>query len=135
MDAVSPSVIGARAEMAVASGLQRAGMDVFVPLFAAHSRVDVIAAGPTGLLRVQCKTARVVPGALFFRTCSNTANIPLDYRDQIDAFGVYSPELDSVYLVPVQDVSIRACHLRIEPTRNHQQAGIRWAADYLIGPP
>lgn len=135
MGIVSPSVIGARAEMAVASGLQRSGYDVFVPLFAAHSRVDVIASGPSGLTRVQCKTARLARGALFFRTCSNTANIPLDYREQIDAFGVYSPDLDSVYLVPVDDVSIRGCHLRVEPARNGQGAGIRWAVDYLIGPP
>lgn len=135
MATVTPSVIGARAEMAVASGLQRAGMDVFVPVFAAHARVDIIASGSSGLLRLQCKTARLVQGALFFRTCSNTSNIPLDYRDQIDSFGVYSPELDSVYLVPVDDVSIRGCHLRVEPTRNGQRAGIRWARDYLIGPP
>lgn len=121
--------------MAVASGLQRAGYDVFVPLFAAHSRVDVIASGPSGLVRVQCKTARLGRGALFFRTCSNTANIPLDYRDQIDAFGVYSPDLDRIYLVAVDEVSLRGCHLRVEPPRNGQGAGIRWAADYLIGPP
>lgn len=135
MGNITPSIVGARAEMSVASGLQRAGMDVFVPLFAAHSRVDLVAAGPPGLVRVQCKTARLLPGSLFFRTCSNTANIPLDYRDQIDAFGVYSPDLNSVYLVPIADVSIRGCHLRVEPTRNGQEAGIRWARDYLIGPP
>jgi hypothetical protein len=77
----------------------------------------------------------MVQGALCFQTCSNTANVRVDYRGQIDAFGVYSPELDRVYLVPVDDVSLRGCHLRIEPTRNGQQVGIRWASDYIIGPP
>jgi len=130
-----PSVIGSRAEMAVASALQRVGMAVFVPLFAAHSRIDLIAATDTALLRVQCKTARVLGGALFFRTCSNTGNLPRDYRQEIDAFGVYSPAMNSVYLVPVDGVPLRGCHLRIEEARNGQRAGVRMATDYLVGPP
>lgn len=129
-------MIGARAEMAVASALQRSGMEVFAPLFAAHSRIDLIAADPPmRLVRVQCKTARLTGDVLFFRTCSNTANLPVDYRDEIDAFGVYSPDLNEVYLVPVGEVSIRGCHLRLAPARNGQRTGVRWAADYLVGPP
>lgn len=135
MAKTAPSVIGSRAEMAVASALQRAGMSVFVPLFAAHSRVDLIAATEVDLLRVQCKTARLLGGALFFRTCSNTNNVPQDYRHEIDAFGVYSPALNAVYLVPVGSAPLRGCHLRIEEARNGQQAGVRLAADYLVGPP
>ena len=70
-----------------------------------------------------------------FRTCSNTGNVPLDYRGQVEAFGVYSPDLNLVYVVPVEVTAIRACHLRVAPPRNNQAAGIHWAADYLIGPP
>ena len=54
MHEVAPSVVGARSEMAVASALQRVGIDVFVPIFAAHSRVDLVAETPDGLQRVQC---------------------------------------------------------------------------------
>ncbi len=111
-----PSVVGARAEIAVASALMRVGMDVFLPFFSPHSRVDLVAARGAELLRVQCKSARLVAGgALFFQTCSNTANAPLDYRGQVDAFGVYSPDVGQVYLVPVDVVGLRACHLRLEP--------------------
>lgn len=121
--------------MAVASALQRAGWDVYVPLFGAHSRIDMVAGGSQGLLRVQAKTARLLGGAVVFRSCSNTANVPLDYRGEIDAFGVYSPELDLVYLVPVDEVAQRRGYLRVEPTRNGQRTGIRWAAEYLVGAP
>jgi len=38
-------------------------------------------------------------------------------------------------LVPVDQAPVRGCCLRLEPARNNQQAGIRWAVDYLIGPP
>ena len=131
----TPSVIGARAELAVATALWKAGMDVYTPFFAPHLRVDLMAITASAPLRVQCKTSRVIAGVVYFRTCSLTRNVHVDYRGQIDAFGVYSPELDLVYLVPVDEASVRGCSLRLEPTRNNQQAGIRWAADYLIGPP
>ncbi len=133
---VAPSVIGGRAEMAVAGALHRAGYEVFAPLFAAHTRLDLVVRSPDGvLLRVQSKTSRLIRGSIVFRTCSNTANVPLHYRGEIDRFGVYSPELNLVYLVPVADVALRRGFLRHEPARNGQRAGVRWAADYLIGPP
>jgi hypothetical protein len=131
----NPSTLGARAEMAVASALHRAGHEVFVPLFAANGRVDLVADGPTGLQRIQVKTARLVKGALMFKTCSNTRNQPVDYRGEVDAFGVHAPDLDLVYLVPIEVTSIRGCSLRLEPPRNNQHAGIRWASDHLVGPP
>ena len=106
-----------------------------VPLFDAHGRVDLVADRGDGLLRLQCKTARLLDGVVVFRTCSNTRNQPLDYRDEVDAFGVYSPTLDRVYLVPVDEVGIRGASLRVEPVRNGQSLRVRWAADYLIGPP
>jgi PD-(D/E)XK endonuclease len=131
----APSAVGARAELAVATGLVRGGFDVFTPFFNAHARIDLVAVGAGGLLRVQVKTARRGSGFLCFATCSHTGRQQHDYRGQVDAFGVYSPELNSVYLVPVNDVPLRRCHLRLEPSRNNQASKIRWAADYLIGPP
>ncbi len=77
----------------------------------------------------------MVNGSLCFHTCSHTGNVPVDYRDQIDAFAVYSPELNRVYLVPVGDAPVRGCTLRLEAPRNGQRSGIRWASDHEIGPP
>lgn len=60
MSSEPPSVIGARAELAVASALWKRGMAVYVPFFGAHSRVDLVAVGDTGAVRVQCKTSRII---------------------------------------------------------------------------
>lgn len=136
MDAtVTPSGIGARAEAAVASALVRAGKSVFLPAFAAHDRIDLIYMDATRVVRVQCKTSRLVGEVLRFRTCSNTANRPRTYDGEIDAFGVYSPTTGLVYLVPADDVPDRVCHLRLAPARNGQTRGLRWADDYVLGPP
>jgi hypothetical protein len=131
----TPSIIGARAELAVATGLIRGGYDVFTPCFNAHSRIDLIACGDAAPMKVQVKTSHLKRGAVCFWTCSNTKHVRQHYRDDVDAFGVYSPELGLVYLVPVDEVPLREASLRLEPARNNQRAKIRWAADYLIGPP
>ena len=131
----APSIVGARAEFAVATGLIRAGYDVFAPVFNAHSRIDLIAFRESAPIKVQVKTSRLAHGAVCFWTCSNTKHVRLDYRDDADAFGVYSPALGLVYLVPVRDVPLRQATLRLEPAKNNQKAKVRWAANYLIGPP
>jgi hypothetical protein len=137
--AETPSDIGARAELVVAERLIRAGHQVFLPLFAPHPRVDLVVLRSGVLERVQCKTASRRGGALFFRSCSNTGNQPAAYRDDVDLFGVWSPHLDEVFLVPVADAPDRGCHLRITPPRNAQHQGIRWAHTYRLevppGPP
>jgi hypothetical protein len=133
---MNPSAIGAQAELRVTSALMNAGFHVFAPCFSAHSRVDLIYLGSDGAARrVQCKTSRFEEGFISFRTCSNTNNQPLDYRGEIDEFGVFSPELRMVYLVPVDDVPLRLARLRIDPTKSNQMIGVRYAKPYELGPP
>jgi hypothetical protein len=130
---LTPSEIGARAEAAVAAALVKAGKHLYVPLFSAHARVDLIMVDETGWHRVQCKTARVEHEALSFRTCSNTGNVPRTYDGEVDFFGVYAPSIDRVFLVPAKDLPTRACYLRLSPPRNNQRKRIRFADDYAIG--
>jgi hypothetical protein len=135
MARVAPSIVGARSEMAVMSALQRAGMSVFLPICGAHSRTDLVVERDAALLRVQVKTCRLGEGCLVFAACSHTGRVNESYHGQVDAFAVYSPDLDLVYLVPIVDVPLRLCTLRLEPAKNNQASKIRWAADYVIGPP
>jgi hypothetical protein len=132
---LTPSEVGARAEREVAYALERSGWHVYLPVFAPHARVDLVAVRDDTVLRVQVKTSRIIGGAVTFRVCSNTANIPKDYRGEVDAIGVYSPELDRTYLVPVGDTRTRMCFLRVEPSANGQVKGTRLAAEYEIRPP
>jgi len=132
---MTPSEIGAVAEAEVAYALVRSGRCVYVPLFNPAGRVDLVVDGEDGLQRVQCKTSSRRGDVIVFRTCSNTGNLPLDYRGEVDCFGVWSPGLGQAFLVPVEAVGARTCSLRLSPVANGQSKGVRWAVDYLIGPP
>ena len=134
-NADSPSARGARAEAAVASALVRSGATVFAPVFGGNGRIDLVYERRGALVRVQCKTACQIGGALRFWTCSNTGNLPQPYYDEVDEFAVYSPDTGLVYLIPAADTPSRACFLRLQPTRNGQRSGVRWAADFELGPP
>jgi len=72
---------------------------------------------------------------IWFRTCSFTNKVHRDYRGEVDIIAVYSPELDQVFLVPVDEAPARGGHLRLTPTRNGQAKGVRWARDYLLDAP
>ena len=132
---LTPSQVGTRAEAAVAAALALAGHEVFLPAFGATSRIDLIVLVGGEARRVQCKTARLQAGCLMFRTCSNTANVPRSYTGEVDDFGVYSPDLHQVFLVPNVGLPERRASLRLEHARNNQRAGLRWARDYQVDVP
>jgi PD-(D/E)XK endonuclease len=116
----------------VLAALLQAGHRPLLPFGAGHP-YD-IAFGENGQLRrVQCKTGRLIKGAVFFPTSSwcRDSNWRA-YRDTVDFFGIYCPDTGEVYLVPIEDVPERGAHLRIEPTRNNQAKGVRWARDYVL---
>ncbi len=119
----------------MAYALERCGWNVYLPHLAAHTRIDMIAVRAGALCRVQCKTSQLLRGVVVFRTCSNTRNVRKDYRDDVDAFGVYSPETGRCFLVPIRDTTLTTCSLRLEPAANGQVKGTRLAADYELRAP
>jgi hypothetical protein len=132
----NPSQVGALSELAVATALWRAGFDVFTPFFCAHSRIDLLYLNAKGVVRrVQCKTAKLERGFVSFWTCSNTGGERKTYAGEVDEFGVYCRENDTVYLVPISEVPSRSARLRIEPPRSNQSVGVRWAEPYRLGSP
>lgn len=126
--------IGDISEMAVALALARAGYLVSKPV-GENCRYDLVVDEDGALSRVQVKTGRLRNGAIEWHCCSTHFNdgrpINKPYTNQIDYFGIYCPELQSTYLVPIGETSRGAC-LRVYPTRNNQTLRIRWAQDYLI---
>ncbi len=130
------SEIGATAELAVANALTKAGYAVFLPFFNAPSRIDLIFEDPLrGLRRVQCKFGRFTTDAVTFYTCSHTGGVERGYAGEVDEFGVYCKGRGLVYLVPIENVPRRFACLRLGPTKNNQQRGVRWAEPYVLGPP
>ena len=76
-------------------------------------------------------------GGVCFKTSSITdARRPLGdggYAGQIDAFAVYCPQIERVYLVPIEAVQTTiAARLRVEPARNGQTWNVRWARDFEL---
>jgi hypothetical protein len=87
-------------------------------------------------MRVQCKTGRLLKeGVVSFPTAIWCRNLSYrSYRGDVDFFGVYCFSTGQVYLVPIGDVPEKVACLRVEPTRNGQVRGVRWAKDYVIWP-
>lgn len=129
-----PKSKGERSEAHILAALLRAGKVVLQP-FGDNQRYDLVIDEGGTFIRVQCKTARVIEdgGAIEFRAYSSQAHRGKgrqNYRGQVELFGVYSPELDKVYLVPVDAVGTSTVFLRIRPSANGQTKGIRLAADF-----
>ena len=133
-----PKSIGDRSTLAIMFALQTKGYDLLVP-FGENTRYDLVIDNGSGLARVQCKTGNIENGAIFFRTCSSYAHHPnpkqrfRHYADEVDYFAVYCRDNGGVYLVPIGDLPTRYTgSLRVDPTKNSQRRGVRWAAEYEI---
>jgi PD-(D/E)XK endonuclease len=134
-----PKAIGDLTQLAVMAALADAGYGLDVP-YGENTRCDLILERSGELTRVQCKTGRLREGTVRFAVCSvyaHHANPKIKFRQyhgEIHFFGVYCVETGAVYLVPIN--ALKADHtaaLRLDPPRNNQVVGIRWARDYEIG--
>jgi hypothetical protein len=123
--------------MQIAAALVLQGKEVLVPL-GDFLRYDLVIDEGGRFLRVQCKTGRLVKGAIVFHPCSIDSRskqggcIRKSYHGEVELFGVYCPELKKCYLVPVEDATMAVCSLRVEPPKNGQKTRIRWATSYEV---
>jgi hypothetical protein len=127
---VTTALKGNATEAAVLDALVNRDFAVLLPFGEGHP-YDLVVQIKDRFLRVQCKTARVRNGCLRFNSRSTDhGHGPGTYIGLADIFGVYCPSTGQVYLVPVRDVPRFDVFLRLEPTRNNQQVGVRYARDY-----
>ena len=131
--------IGTRSVGIIIANLIKAGTKVSLPIDGSLA-YDLIADTNGSLARVQCKTGRVVNGAVLFKTSSisyykGEVKSRIDYIDKADLFAVYCESTDKVYVVPVKDCpSGGSGCLRIDPSKNNQTKGVKWAKDYELKP-
>lgn len=108
------------------------GFEVLVPFGDGHP-YDLAVELETSMLRVQCKRAWPSKGCLTFNSHSTDhGHGRRSYLGLADIFGIYFPQNDNVYLVPVHEIVSVKGSLRLEPTRNNQRRGVRFAADYQM---
>jgi len=137
---MNSKTIGERSEAMVAAALMKAGKVILTP-FGDNQRYDLVIDENGVFQRVQCKTGRISNGRVRFQCCSITTNKYVrkgakperkTYRGQIELFGVYCPDNDKVYLVPIEAAPSNDMYLRLEKPKNGQAKGINMAEDYEL---
>ena len=137
---MNTSRVGDISTAKVLAALLALGRAVWVP-WGDSNRGDLAFEEDDGTIhRVQCKTGRLRKGSVWFPTVSYIARsrsgvktVRRSYRGQVDFFGVYCPETERVYLIPVGDLPVGIGCLRTDPPRNGQRTRIQWAKPYEIG--
>lgn len=102
---------------------------------------DLIADDGRRLMRIQVKSAILKNGALYGRMNSSKyhrgGRAPIDYAGRVDWMLMVWRETGRCFVVRPNEARHTVC-LRIEPSRNNQASGVRWAADYdlalVLGP-
>jgi len=124
---------GNAAEAAVLGALTSAGLHVLLP-FGDGLSFDLGAVGPDGrVVRLQVKSGRVRKGCVEFNcTSTDHGHGQTDYRGRADAIAVFVPELDRVFVVPVETCPRSKGYLRLDPARNNQRQRVRLADDYSL---
>ncbi|HEY1978381.1 MAG TPA: group I intron-associated PD-(D/E)XK endonuclease [Candidatus Baltobacteraceae bacterium] len=126
--------VGDLSEVIVLYAFVTMGYQVSVP-WGENNRYDLILERGNTLLRIQVKTGRLRMGSIWFNAYSSHAHrngAQRSYRGDADYFGVYCPDVQRVFLVPVEDVTENQGCLRWERTKNSQSRKIRWADRYVL---
>lgn len=126
--------VGDAAVAGVLARLLKKGYVILLP-FGDSQRYDLVLDQDNQFFRVQCKNGRVRNGCIRFNSSSTEwykGHRRKNYKGQIDYFGVYCPELDKTYLVPVNVVGETQGILRLNPPKNNQSKHIRWCSEYQI---
>lgn len=117
--------------LAISLALTRIGKIVLSPIGEGY-RYDLVIDEEGKFSRIQCKTGKLINGVILFSTSSvGPKGVAKYYLGQIEYFGVFCPQLNKSYLIPVTHVG-KAGTLRIDDTKNKRQRLIRWAKDYEI---
>lgn len=129
---MNPKAIGEVSEGCILAAFLKAGAVVLQP-FGNNQRYDFAVDVGQRFVRIQCKTGRLRNGVIKFASCSLAGGrTHRCYHGEADFFAVYCPELDSVYLIPVEDAGRRGVWLRVNKARSNQTKNIRIADQYIF---
>ena len=135
--------VGERSQAYLTARFLDAGYNVFVPYGDSSCYDLVIEDADAKFWRVQCKTAWLEDGgaslqfaATSLRSRSTNGKVTYSragYVGQGDYFAVYSHEFHKAYLIPASHIgNATRMRLRLTPSKNNQEKGIKWAKDYEI---
>ena len=121
-----------RSEVMVLAALLKAGKAVLQP-FGDNQRYDLVLEESGQFKRIQVKTGRFKGGVIEAPTASTYAHRGgkrRGYHGQADLFAIYCPELDKVYMVPVEAAGNATVTLRVSKPKKSNGRPSKLAADY-----
>ena len=127
--------VGIVSELVAMERFAAAGFLMCVP-FGDCAPYDLILDNRRGqIYKVQVKTGRLRKGVVLFSCVSNHGHRKMpatQYIGMIDAFGVYCPDNDEFYVVPIDSPDVTATHasLRIAEPINNNAKLVHWARHY-----
>ena len=120
-------------ELKVAARLAELGYTVLFP-HGGNATFDLVAYKDGQFSRIQCKAGREKERGVFqFNTVrTNGSNgVTRGYNsDEIDFFASWDFKRETMYLMRVEDAPGGRASLRVAPTKNGQEKGVRMAGDY-----
>lgn len=135
---MNPSQIGDIAEAQVMSALVSSGEAVLQP-FGNRFRYDLAIDRNGTLVRVQVKSGRLRNGTIvvYSRSTDSTTKKKKNYRGEVEFIGVYCPDNNKCYLVPIELTGRGDFRLRVAPYCVNQRGyeTLKWASDYEIKQP
>lgn len=129
---MNSKAIGERSEAMVIAALLRAGKVVLQP-FGDNQRYDLVIDETGKFTRIQVKTGRLKGGTVYADTCSSYVHRgggKRGYAGEADVFAIYSPDLDKIFMIPVENVSLSCVTLRLEPPPSGRMNKVKMAKDF-----
>jgi hypothetical protein len=132
---INSKKIGEYGVLKVAVKLNDAGISSSFPIGDYH-RYDLILERNGMFARAQVKSRKSRNGILYIsfwnKSTNNGKNTQKRYHPgQIEAFIIYNPLNDSIYIVPPEMLlQKKSIWLRLEPPKSNQKKGIQWAYEY-----
>lgn len=126
---------GILSELAAMERFYAAGFALMIPFGDAAPYDIVLDDLHDHLYRIQVKTGRLRRGVVLWNCCSHHWHRnarPTYYNGRIEAFAIYCPDNDELYVVPINapPVTLSYGSLRISPARNNNSKLVHWAKDY-----
>ncbi len=120
----------------IVADLLKRGLRVLLP-YGENWRYDIGVEHNGRLIRIQAKTGILKSNVVQFRVCSVINNFSrLAVRrpytaEEVDWFGIYCPQNERVFYVPIGVCGSSIFSIRLEPTRNGQMKGVNSAEHFV----
>ena len=127
--------LGELTQACVIASLLRNRVPVSIP-YGDNQRYDLIIEVGGRLLKAQVKTARMIGDSSFDFPVSSSSlhrgGSRRTYRGEVNCFLVYNHHLRRTYMIPIKVTATASMTLRVNPAKNGQSSGVRFAKDFQL---